>query len=95
MCGIWALVLRWLEGVAVVGMASDRLNELNQLIERVAFSITTEVANIEVASGGFAPKAKVLRSAVPNTVPDGPTPLAKGLAYAAGLFVFFIGYVTL
>lgn len=82
-------------GQAATRLAAERRTNirLQDAQTNIITNLTTEVANIEVASGGFAPKAKVLRSAVPNTVPDGPTPLAKGLAYAAGLFVFFIGYL--
>lgn len=74
--------------------AERRMNiGLQDSVANVIAELTVEAANIERASGGLAPEAKVLRRALVDTVPDGPTPLAKGLAYAAGLFVFFIGYL--
>lgn len=80
---------------AATQLAAERRTNvrLQEAQTNIIANLTTEVANIEVASGGFAPQARVLRSAMVSTVPDGPTPLAKGLAYAAGLFIFFIGYL--
>lgn len=61
------------------------------IVQAIA-TLNIQIVNTDsTPTGGIGPI--VLRKAYPATVPDGPTPLARGAAYAVGLFLFFVGYL--